>query len=50
MTTKLQQKFVPQLAAVNHEFEDDFSKMLETVDTSHIKPGTVVKGQVVDIN
>lgn len=50
MTTKLKQKFVPQLAAVNHEFEDDFSKMLETVDTSHIKPGTVVKGQVVDIN
>lgn len=50
MTTKLKQRFVPQLAAVNHEFEDDFSKMLETVDTSHIKPGTVVKGQVVDIN
>ncbi|WP_341792352.1 30S ribosomal protein S1 [Rickettsia endosymbiont of Gonocerus acuteangulatus] len=50
MTTKLKQRFVPQLAAVNHEFEDDFSKMLENVDTSHIKPGTVVKGQVVDIN
>ncbi|MCC8377384.1 MAG: 30S ribosomal protein S1 [Rickettsia endosymbiont of Graphium doson] len=50
MTAKLKQRFVPQLAAVNHEFEDDFSKMLETVDTSHIKPGTVVKGQVVDIN
>lgn len=50
MTTKLKQRFVPQLAAVNHEFEDDFSKMLKTVDTSHIKPGTVVKGQVVDIN
>ncbi|WP_341788972.1 30S ribosomal protein S1 [Rickettsia endosymbiont of Lasioglossum villosulum] len=50
MTTKLKQRFVPQLAAVNHEFEDNFSKMLETVDTSHIKPGTVVKGQVVDIN
>ncbi|ASX27650.1 30S ribosomal protein S1 [Rickettsia sp. MEAM1 (Bemisia tabaci)] len=50
MTTKLKQRFVPQLAAVNHEFEDDFSKMLETVDMSHIKPGTVVKGQVVDIN
>lgn len=50
MTTKLKQRFVPQLAAVNHEFEDDFSKMLDTVDTSHIKPGTVVKGQVVDIN
>ncbi len=50
MTTKLKQRFVPQLAAVNHDFGDDFSKMLETVDTSHIKPGTVVKGQVVDIN
>jgi len=50
MATKIKQRFVPQLAAVNHEFEDDFSKMLETVDTSHIKPGTVVKGQVVDIN
>lgn len=50
MTTKLKQRFVPQLAAINHEFEDDFPKMLDTVDTSHIKPGTVVKGQVVDIN
>lgn len=50
MAIRLKQRFVPQLAAVKHEFEDDFAKMLETVDTSHIKPGTVVKGQVVDIN
>ncbi|KJV79741.1 30S ribosomal S1 domain protein [Rickettsia hoogstraalii str. RCCE3] len=43
------QRFVPQLAAINHEFEEDFSKMLETVDTSHIKEKTVVKGQVIEI-
>ena len=50
MATKLKQRFVPQLAAFKYESDDDFSKMLETVDTSHIKPGTVVKGQVVDID
>lgn len=50
MAIKLKQRFVPQLAAVKQEFEDDFSKMLDTVDTSHIKPGTVVKGQVVEID
>lgn len=49
MSIKLKQRFVPQLAAINHEFEEDFSKMLETVDTSHIKEKTVVKGQVIEI-
>ncbi|MFV9852207.1 MAG: 30S ribosomal protein S1 [Rickettsia aeschlimannii] len=49
MSIKLKQRFVPQLAAMNHEFEEDFSKMLETVDTSHIKEKTVVKGQVIEI-
>ncbi|MCZ6902612.1 MAG: 30S ribosomal protein S1 [Rickettsia endosymbiont of Ixodes persulcatus] len=49
MSIKLKQRFVPQLAAINHEFEEDFSKMLETVNTSHIKEKTVVKGQVIAI-
>ncbi|WP_121542742.1 30S ribosomal protein S1 [Candidatus Rickettsia colombianensi] len=49
MSIKLKQRFVPQLATINHEFEEDFSKMLETVDTSHIKEKTVVKGQVIEI-
>ncbi|KJW04251.1 30S ribosomal protein S1 [Rickettsia argasii] len=49
MSIKLKQRFVPQLAAMNHEFAEDFSKMLETVDTSHIKEKTVVKGQVIEI-
>ncbi|MGX6960419.1 MAG: 30S ribosomal protein S1 [Rickettsia endosymbiont of Pentastiridius leporinus] len=50
MAKILKQRFVAQLASINHDFEDDFSKMLETVDTSHIKEGTVVKGQVVGID
>lgn len=49
MSIKLKQRFVPQLAAMNHKFAEDFSKMLETVDTSHIKEKTVVKGQVIEI-
>lgn len=49
MSIKLKQRFVPQLAAINHEFEEDFSKMLETVDISHIKEKMVVKGQVIEI-
>ena len=46
MTVK--KRFIPQLADVTPA-EDDFSKMLETVDTSHVKEGSVVKGQVVEI-
>ncbi|ABV73459.1 30S ribosomal protein S1 [Rickettsia canadensis str. McKiel] len=49
MSIKLKQRFVPQLAAINYEFAEDLSKMLETVDTSHIKEKTVVKGQVIEI-
>ncbi|HJD55718.1 MAG TPA: 30S ribosomal protein S1 [Rickettsia endosymbiont of Pyrocoelia pectoralis] len=49
MAKILKQRFVPQLASINHDFEGDFSKMLETVDTNHIKAGTVVKGQVVGV-
>ena len=49
MSIKLKQRFVPQLAAINYEFAEDLSKMLETVDTSHIKEKTVVKGQVIEL-
>lgn len=45
MTVK--KRFIPQLADVTPA-EDDFAKMLETVDTSHVKEGSVVKGQVVE--
>lgn len=45
MTVK--KRFIPQLAEVTPA-EDDFAKMLDTVDTSHVKEGSVVKGQVVE--
>lgn len=45
MTVK--KRFIPQLADVTPA-EDDFAKMLDTVDTSHVKEGSVVKGQVVE--
>ena len=45
MTVK--KRFIPQLADVTPA-ADDFAKMLETVDTSHVKEGSVVKGQVVE--
>ncbi|MCF8494632.1 MAG: 30S ribosomal protein S1 [Rickettsiaceae bacterium] len=45
MTTK--KRFVPQLENVNPS-DEDFAKLLETVTTSHVKEGSVVKGQVVE--
>ena len=45
MTVK--KRFIPQLADVTPA-KDDFAKMLEKVDTSHVKEGSVVKGQVVE--
>ena len=40
-------RFIPQLIDITAATED-FAKMLETVDTSHVKEGSVVKGQVVE--
>jgi len=45
MTAK--KRFIPQLADITPA-TDDFAKMLEKVDTSHVKEGSVVKGQVVE--
>jgi len=45
MTVK--KRFIPQLADIIPA-KDDFGKMLEKVDTSHVKEGLVVKGQVVE--
>ncbi|WP_342269544.1 30S ribosomal protein S1 [Rickettsia endosymbiont of Orchestes rusci] len=47
---KFKKRFVPQLAEINSQFDGDFAQMLESVNTSHIKEGTVVKGQVVGID
>lgn len=41
-------RFIPQLADVVPA-KEDFAKLLETVDTSHVKEGSVVKGQVVSV-
>lgn len=43
----VKKRFIPQLAQVTASTED-FASMLETVSTSNIKEGSVVKGQVVD--
>lgn len=40
-------KFIPQLGDIVPSNED-FAALLESVNTSHIKEGTVVKGQVVE--
>ena len=45
MTAK--KRFIPQLNDITPS-QEDFEKLLQSVDTSHIKEGTVVKGQVVD--
>ena len=46
---KTKKRFIPQLADVTPQVED-FAKLLETVSTSHVKEGSVVKGQVVEVN
>jgi small subunit ribosomal protein S1 len=43
----IKKRFVPQLANVAPS-DEDFAKLLETVTTSHVKEGSVVKGQVVE--
>lgn len=43
------ERFIPQLSDIQ-KVEGDFSKMLEEVSASHIKQGSVVKGQVVEAN
>ncbi len=42
-------RFVPQFAGMVQSTED-FAALLESVSTSHVKEGTVVKGQVVEVN
>ena len=43
----IKKRFVPQLANVAPS-DEDFAKLLETVTTSYVKEGSVVKGQVVE--
>nr|WP_322776051.1 30S ribosomal protein S1 [Candidatus Megaera venefica] len=47
MLMTIKKRFVPQLANVAPS-DEDFAKLLETVTTSHVKEGSVVKGQVVE--
>ena len=42
-------RFIPQLSDVTPTTED-FASLLESVSTSHVKEGMVVKGQVVEAN
>ena len=42
-------RFIPQLSDVTPSNED-FASLLESVSTSHVKEGMVVKGQVVEAN
>lgn len=44
----IKKRFIPQLADLTPSTED-FSELLKSVDTSHIKEGSVVKGQVVEV-
>jgi small subunit ribosomal protein S1 len=46
--SKFKKRFVPQLAEINNDFNDDFANMLESVSTS-ISEGGVVKAQVIAI-
>jgi small subunit ribosomal protein S1 len=43
----IKKRFIPQLANIAPA-EDDFAQMLEKFGASHIKEGSVVKGQVVE--
>ncbi|KAJ6645011.1 30S ribosomal protein S1 [Pseudolycoriella hygida] len=49
MQTKFKKKFVPQLAEVVVQIEEKFEEMLDEISTSHVREGTVVKGQVVGV-
>ncbi len=40
-------RFIPQLENLAVE-KEDFTKLLKTIDNSHVKEGSVVKGQVVE--
>ena len=42
-------RFIPQLSEITPNNED-FAHLLESVNTSHVKEGMVVKGQVVETN
>ena len=42
-------RFIPQLSDITPNNED-FAHLLESVNTSHVKEGMVVKGQVVETN
>lgn len=45
---KVKKRFVPQFVHTIQNTED-FAALLENVNTSHVKEGTVVKGQVISI-
>lgn len=45
----IKKRFIPH-AIDSKPSEEDFAKLLESVDTSHVKEGSVVKGQVVSAN
>lgn len=48
----IKKRFVPHIAAIAETIEanhEDFAQLLENVSTTHIKEGTVVKGQVVGV-
>lgn len=45
----IKKRFIPQMLEAEASTED-FAKLLESVDTSHVKEGSVVKGQVVATN
>jgi len=42
-------RFIPQLSEITPNNEE-FAHLLESVNTSHVKEGMVVKGQVVETN
>ncbi|WP_375326451.1 30S ribosomal protein S1 [Candidatus Tisiphia endosymbiont of Nemotelus uliginosus] len=49
MQIKFKKKFVSQLAEINIQPNEQFEEMLDIISTSHVKEGTVVKGQVVGV-
>ena len=44
----IKKRFIPQLVDVV-VVKEDFSKLLKSFDTSHVKEGSVIKGQVVEV-
>ncbi|WPY01149.1 30S ribosomal protein S1 [Candidatus Trichorickettsia mobilis] len=48
---KIKKRFIPQFVHLteSQEGQEDFAALLEQVNTSHVKEGTVVKGQVISV-